>query len=440
METKGETQSPDLSPTENLLETLDGPGPTSTGNLSFPDSRSLWGSAPLPYSLLFWDLEPGTIFLLLLYCLSFLAGLAGNVLALRVLLARRRGGHLPGGSATRKLLVNLAVCDMMVICVCMPVNLGHQLYRAWVFGALLCRAVPFVQAVAVSGSVLTLAGISVNRYYSVHRPLHARATCTSRRTSAMVGLVWAAAAALCLPLLFMNSTRRLELLGGRLVLLVCAETWPHAHLRQAYNLLLFCALYGFPVAFNLVICFLTGRRLWRAPDRLAAPDNGAVGGSRLTARRKVAQMVLALVLLFTLSWLPLYVVDLWLDFNSAPAEADEEDPGQPRHPWVLQLRPFAQWLGLTNSTLNPLCYCFVGSLYRSAVRFRDSYRQRFSSVFSLSAPCEDVSAPRGPRLLSYRATRAEAELGRRKDYASCAQLLRKGRSSSSGTVPETTVQ
>ncbi|XP_078509557.1 galanin receptor type 2-like [Lissotriton helveticus] len=439
MDNKGEPGSPDFFPTMSLLETLDGPGPTSTGNSSFPDSRSLWGSAPLPYSILFWDLEPGTVFLLLLYCLSFLAGLAGNVLALRVLLARRRGGRLPGGSATRKLLVNLAVCDMMVICVCMPVNLGHQLYRAWIFGPLLCRAVPFVQAAAVSGSVLTLAGISLNRYYSVHRPLHARATCTSRRTSLMVGLVWAAASALCLPLLFMNSTRRLELLGGRLVLLVCAESWPHARLRQAYNLLLFGALYAFPVAFNLVICFLTGRRLWGAPDRLAAPDSAA-GGSRLAARRKVAQMVLALVLLFTLSWLPLYVVDLWLDFNSAPSEDDEDDPGQPRHPWVLQLRPFAQWLGLTNSALNPLCYCFVGSLYRSAVRFRDSYRQRFSSVFSLSAPCEDRSTLPGPRLLAYRATRAEAELSRRKDYASCAQLLRKGRSLSSGTDTETTVR
>ncbi|XP_069511424.1 QRFP-like peptide receptor [Ambystoma mexicanum] len=417
-------------------------GSPSPGNLSMPDPRSLWGSAPLSYSLIFWDLEPGTVALLLLYCLSFLVGLAGNVLSLRVLLAR---GRLPGGSATRKLLVNLAVCDMMVICVCMPVNLGHQLYRAWVFGSLLCRAVPFVQAVAVSGSVLTLAGISLNRYYSVHRPLHARATCTSRRTSAMVAAVWSAAAGLCLPLLFMNSTRRLELLGGRLVLLVCAETWPDARLRQAYNLLLFCALYGFPVAFNLVICFLTGRRLWGAPEHLEASGGwagaGAGAGSRLTARRKVAQMVLALVLLFTLSWLPLYVVDLWLEFNGALPEVDDmEEPDLPQHPWVLQLRPFAQWLGLTNSALNPLCYCFVGSLYRSAVRFRDSYRQRFASVFSLSAPPEDLAAISGPRLLAYRGARAEAELSRRKDYSSCTQLLCKGRSPSSGTACETTVE
>ena len=126
-------------------------------------------------SMLLWTLrEPATIALTLMYCASFALGFAGNLMSLHVLTGRgssRRRRRLSGVSATRSLLVNLAVCDLAVVCVCMPVTLGIQIYRAWVYGDLLCRAVPFTQAVSVSASVLTLTVISVNRYYSGERTL-----------------------------------------------------------------------------------------------------------------------------------------------------------------------------------------------------------------------------------------------------------------------------
>uniref|UniRef100_A0A671SJK4 G-protein coupled receptors family 1 profile domain-containing protein n=1 Tax=Sinocyclocheilus anshuiensis TaxID=1608454 RepID=A0A671SJK4_9TELE len=310
--------------------------------------------------------------LMVMYVISFVTGLVGNIMALWVLTRRRN--RLSGASATRRLLVNLAVCDMMVVCVCMPVNLGHQVYNAWVFGDFLCRAVPFVQAVSVSASVLSLAVISLNRYYSVHSPLHARSFFTASRMICMIAVVWVVSSALCLPLFFMNTTKTLSLLDGLHTVTVCVESWSKVKLRQGYNFLLFCALYGFPVVFNLIICFLTGWKLSRGgtasisdPNQLALTSST----SRLKTRKRIAKMVFALVLLFTFSWLPLYAVDIWIDSN-IPSSPDRND------------EPFAQWLGLTNSSLNPLCYCFVGNLYRSAKRFRESYREKMSSVLSLT--------------------------------------------------------
>ncbi|XP_056308744.1 neuropeptide FF receptor 2-like, partial [Danio aesculapii] len=89
------------------------------------------------------------------------------------------------------------------------------------------------------------------------------------------------------------------------------------------------------------------------------PRSQALHETRLQGRRQIARMVAALVLLFALSWLPMYVTDIWLDREL-------------RHPpdWLLQTRPFAQWLGLTNSSLNPFCYCFIGDLHRSAKALR----------------------------------------------------------------------
>ncbi|XP_059184421.1 neuropeptide Y receptor type 2-like [Centropristis striata] len=331
-------------------------------------------------SMLLWTLnEPSTIALTIMYCLSFILGFIGNLMSLRVL-THRRSRRLAGVSATRSLLVNLAVCDLAVVCVCMPITLGSQIYTAWVYGDLLCRAVPFTQAVSVSASVLTLTVISVNRYYSVRSPLRARSMFTRRRILATVAVVWAVSSVMCAPIAVMN--RRREISFGTFAILVCEEKWPQHRLKQGYNVLLFVMLYCLPVTFNLTIGFLTGRRLWGGRKSTFAdldPRSEALHASRLKMRQKIAKMVVCLVLLFAVSWLPLYLVDLWIDCEQRPPS------------WLLQTRPFAQWLGLTNSSLNPICYCFIGDLYRSAKVIRTRYYQKVASFFGSSSFTSSVA-------------------------------------------------
>ncbi|KAM6951054.1 galanin receptor 2a [Aplochiton taeniatus] len=403
---------------------------------------SLINTNPFAVDVLFSGHEPGTIVLVVMYTVSFITGLGGNIMALLVLTRKRN--RLSGVSATRRLLVNLAICDMMVVCVCMPVNLGHQVYNAWVFGDFLCRAVPFVQAVSVSASVLSLAVISMNRYYSVHSPLHARSFFTGRRILCMISVVWAVSSGLCLPLLFMNATRTLSLLDGAHTVTVCVESWSKAKLRQGYNFLLFCSLYGFPVLFNLIICLLTGWKLWGMDDKLKESHRFGIAQteSRLRVRKRIAKMVLSLVMLFTLSWLPLYVVDIWIDFNMPDSldRGEEEGVSHVQQEWILQSRPFAQWLGLTNSALNPLCYCFVGNLYRSAKRFRASYRQKLSSVLSMSLQQSSGNSAVPKIVSSYGHAQLEkgnAETHTSPVFVNLGDKLTKSKSTSSVTVCET---
>ncbi|XP_056136406.1 gastrin/cholecystokinin type B receptor-like [Lampris incognitus] len=333
-------------------------------------------------SMLLWTLhEPGTIALTVMYCLSFMLGFTGNLMSLRVL-TNRRNRRLASVSATRSLLVNLAVCDLAVVCVCMPITLGSQIYSSWVYGDLLCRAVPFTQAVSVSASVLTLTVISVNRYYSVRSPLRARSMFTRRRILATVAMVWMLSSVMCTPLAVMN--RRREISFGTFAIWVCQEEWPQPRLKQGYNVLLFVVLYCLPVTFNLTIGFLTGRRLWGGRKSAFSdldPRSQALHVSRLKTRQKIAKMVVCLVLLFAISWLPLYLADLWIDREQQPP------------PWLLQTRPFAQWLGLTNSSLNPICYCFIGDLYRSAKVIRTRYYRRVAALFGSSSFSHSAAIP-----------------------------------------------
>uniref|UniRef100_A0A3P8ST28 G-protein coupled receptors family 1 profile domain-containing protein n=1 Tax=Amphiprion percula TaxID=161767 RepID=A0A3P8ST28_AMPPE len=345
----------------------------SVGGLAGSDNVHWWTST----DMLLWTIhEPSTIALTIMYCLSFILGFIGNLMSLRVLTSRH-SRRLAGVSATRNLLVNLAVCDLAVVCVCMPITLGNQIYTAWVYGDLLCRAVPFTQAISVSASVLTLTVISVNRYYSVRSPLRARSMFTRRRILATVAVVWMVSSMMCAPIAVMN--RRREISFETFTILVCQETWP----QHRYNVLLFVMLYCLPVTFNLTIGFLTGRRLWGGKKSTFAdldPRSQALHASRLKTRQKIAKMVVCLVLLFAVSWLPLYLTDLWIDCEQTPSS------------WLLQARPFAQWLGLTNSSLNPICYCFIGDLYRSAKVIRTRYYEKVASLFSTSSFTNSAAA------------------------------------------------
>ncbi|XP_058013092.1 QRFP-like peptide receptor [Ahaetulla prasina] len=383
-------------------------------SLSGQPSQGL-GWAEVEKLLFLFDKDPVTLSLVILYLVSFLVGLVGNVMSIRML-TRKRSRAVPSLNATRSLLINLAICDLMVVCICMPVTTGNLIYKAWIYGDLLCRAVPFIQALSVSASILSLTVISLNRYYNVHNPLKARSFFTRRKILNTILAIWILSSGICLPLLFMN--RRDEIGVGSdlpLVFPICREMWPQEELKLSYSFFLFCALYCLPVSFNVVICYLTVHRLWRPTSTLR--DCGALKqtllASRLKIRRTVAQMVIALVLLFAISWLPIYLMDIWIEFHSPKSLSDEEPS-----PLVLQLRAFSQWLSLTNSSLNPICYCFVGSLYRSAKEMRSRYQKKVAFLLSFS-PSEKSWLPSVPKMLSHRrsmdSAKEEPDLATRKE-------------------------
>ncbi|KAK7929062.1 hypothetical protein WMY93_005457 [Mugilogobius chulae] len=376
---------PSLSPL--LLLDILGANYTSTSSTStllsetaLPLLPSASSSLPYPFlsytfspndladleSQLLWTLhEPSTIALTAMYCASFVLGFVGNLMSLRVL-TNRHSRRLAGVSATRNLLVNLAVCDLAVVCVCMPVTLGSQIYKVWVYGDFLCRAVPFTQAISVSASVLTLTVISVNRYFSVRSPLRARSMFTRRRILLTVAVG--------------DQLRDLRHPG---VSRGVARAASQAGIQHSTFVMLYCL----PVTFNLTIGFLTGRRLWGSRKTTFSdldPRSQALHDSRLKTRQKIAKMVVCLVLLFAVSWLPLYLADLLIDWEESPPS------------WILQARPFAQWLGLTNSSLNPICYCFIGDLYRSAKVIRTRYYQKVAALFGSStfSKSTGVDSPR----------------------------------------------
>ncbi|CAD6994026.1 unnamed protein product [Ceratitis capitata] len=87
---------------------------------------------------------------------------------------------------------------------------------------------------------------------------------------------------------------------------------------------------------------------------------------------KVIKMLVAVVILFVLSWLPLYVIFARIKFGGELSQEESEI--------LYKVTPFAQWLGSSNSCINPILYAF----------FNKKYRRGFAAIIQSRSCCARI--------------------------------------------------
>ncbi len=302
--------------------------------------------------------DPTTAVLIALYGFTFLLGTVGNVLVIYIF-ARCR--HMR--TVTNSFLVNLAVCDLMVVFVCMPFSVAVEIYQNWIYGDVMCRLVNFSQGLSVSASILTLTVISAERFYAIRRPLRARAFMSRARIRKVISAIWLAAAAAAVPSVLVRRERVIETIVT-VTIRACVEEWHAPALKHAYNFVLLALLYAAPVAFICVGYLRIAANLWRRDSALYATSGAAESENvraNLAGRRKVARMLFVMALLFAVSWLPIHALSVGLDFLASKQLT--------RNGILLRhLHSYAMWLGHANSSINPVCYCIMSRTFKHAIK------------------------------------------------------------------------
>lgn len=195
-----------------------------------------------------------------LYVLIFLCGTFGNAL---VILAYRNPRMR---SVTNLFIANLAVADLTVALINVPVNITISVipFHHWPFGLALCKLIPFLSGVSVFSSVGTLIAISVDRYRAIVHPLLPRIR--TRHAITIIASIWIVAFVYPVPLLVFTKLVKLDETD------LCIEHWPSVEGRRAYTILVFVALYLIPLTAISVLYFLICHNLGKT--RRCCPQNG----------------------------------------------------------------------------------------------------------------------------------------------------------------------
>lgn len=101
-----------------------------------------------------------------------------------------------------RFLVSLAISDLTVGVVIMPMGIVNQLLGYWVFGVVLCQLWKVCDVLACTASIWNLCLIAIDRYCCITRAVKYTAWRTPHRVNMMIIFVWALAIFISVPPLF----------------------------------------------------------------------------------------------------------------------------------------------------------------------------------------------------------------------------------------------
>lgn len=177
---------------------------------------------------------------------------------------------------------------------------------------------------------------------------------TKKRAKIMIIFIWMVALTTTIPwaiffdlVVIFNDAPNIQL---------CLEVWPEPMNGSLYFLtanLLFC--YIFPMILITMCYVLIYIKVWKR-DIPSDKKDLQMEKMQQKSKIKVVKMLVAVVILFVISWLPLYAIFARIKFGGE-IQSWEED--------ILPIAtPLAQWLGASNSCINPILYAFLNKKYR----------------------------------------------------------------------------
>jgi hypothetical protein len=192
----------------------------------------------------------------------------------------------------------------------------------------------------------------VHRFLAIWYPL--KCQITKRRARILILIIWMIALTTTIPwALFFDLV---SIFHNNPDIQLCLEVWPPGLDGDLYFLLANLLLCYVMPTIMISLCYIL---IWVRVARRHIPSDtkdAQIERMQQKSKVKVVKMLVAVVILFVLSWLPLYAIFARIKLGGDLSEWEEE---------ILPIAtPIAQWLGASNSCINPVLYAFFNKKYR----------------------------------------------------------------------------
>ncbi|XP_059469619.1 neuropeptide F receptor [Neocloeon triangulifer] len=330
------------------------------------------------------------------YSLLIVLGSCGNGLVV-VAVVRK-----PAMRTARNLfIVNLAVSDLLLCLVTMPLTLMEVLTTYWPLGThdLPCKMLGAMQATSIFVSTISITAIALDRYHVIVYP-----TRPALQVVGAVGflfVIWLTAVLLAAPLFIWRTLQVHAVnLEGISTVAFCVEEWPVQHGRALYSIFSLVVQYLLPIVTVSVAYSRICRKLHHRYVRSARKEPRRKEDKRM---RRTNALLVAISLIFCVSWLPLNVYNVLVDVHNPFTDRQ----------YMLIAYAICHMIGMSSACSNPLLYGWLN----------DNFRKEFKEILAVFCPWIPVEAVQ-ERVNSIRSSMRESRRRRRAEK----EVISQGRS------------
>ncbi|XP_021700049.1 gonadotropin-releasing hormone II receptor isoform X4 [Aedes aegypti] len=333
---------------------------SSTSKTGVFDNETWYGTnssnwnEPLPIDMQFND---GHKLQIVVYSVLMVISAIGNITVLALLIKRRLKSH----SRIDMMLTHLAIADLLVTFLMMPLEIGWAATVQWRAGDIMCRVMAFFRTFGLHLSSFVLVCISVDRYYAVLQPLNL----SKSRGKIMILIAWAMATLCSAPQPFIF---HVEIHPNHTWYEQCVtyNTFSNDNYHTVYNILVMMFMYALPLL--TIICsyasiYMEIFRHSRMPNSEGFRRSSIDVLGR--AKRRTLKMTITIVMAFVICWTPYYVMSVWYWLDQKSAENVDQ-----------RVQKGLFLFACTNSCMNPIVY----GIYNVKLRKKKKPHSRIQMV------------------------------------------------------------
>ena len=297
--------------------------------------------------------------LTILYVITMIVALVGNTLLIYIVW-KKPGARNP----TSFLFVNMAMADLLITILVMPLSIAHfYIISSRVLAALTCTFYYYATYVSCLASIFCLVVMAFDRYFAVVHPF--RRSIWFRKPKIIIPVIWISSMALMsiVPVAFKldHGKCRIDI---SLILLFYASFF-------AFGFLL-------PFAVISVLYTLVARKLWlhEVPVDHNVSENQR---EQEIPKKNVIRMLIIVVVVFVVCWLPVHVYQM---DDGVSIIVSGFTRGADWDPYVII--NICYWLSQANSAINPWLYIGLNGKMKAA--FKNVIRCRHEEITGRGQP------------------------------------------------------
>ncbi|RMZ93030.1 substance-P receptor-like [Brachionus plicatilis] len=323
-----------------------------------------------------------TIFLTMIYAITIILSVVGNVLVLLVMCCGFRSSFLDISSY----LMNLSVFNLLMSIFCIPFTFINALLGKWIFNGFMCPFTNFIQLLSVNGCIFTLTFLAINRFFAVAYPLKYNSSKNRNHNRKSLTIIWMVAILLAsaqlfiyksVPIKYQKNSYSTNVSGDNGVdtYYVCSEIWDSnistsAKYYLIYTIWIFLQTFLIPVIILIIMYSKIISILWNrnhGSDPYLQENLQNLQNEQLEHLKnkinKTIRMLLVIIVTFSLNWLPIHIFHLYLsianygNFKIAMAKS-----------WMSVIFFVCHWLSMSNSFINPIIYSFMNKRFKTDLK------------------------------------------------------------------------